>query len=216
MHDAHVHHDHSGDTNERRDPHRPHETKTPGETAVDPVCGMKVPIDTPRRYDYQGRTYRFCSDKCATAFRASPQRFVGTPKQRAGASAAKPGTVYTCPMHPQIRANAPGACPICGMALEPLTPDAAEDGNPELRSMTRRFQLGLVLAVLLVLMTMGAMVLPFDIGAGIDALLARWPRRSECRHRGRNGCRPRSRRPSCCGAAGRFSCAAGSRSSRGG
>lgn len=176
MHDAHVHHDHSGDTNERRDPHRPHETKTPGETAVDPVCGMKVPIDTPRRYDYQGRTYRFCSDKCATAFRASPQRFVGTPKQRAGASAAKPGTVYTCPMHPQIRANAPGACPICGMALEPLTPDAAEDGHPELRSMTRRFQLGLVLAVPLVLMTMGAMVLPFDIGAGIDALLARWPR----------------------------------------
>ncbi|WP_183274062.1 heavy metal translocating P-type ATPase [Burkholderia pseudomallei] len=176
MHDAHVHHDHSGDTNERRDPHRPHETKTPGETAVDPVCGMKVPIDTPRRYDYQGRTYRFCSDKCATAFRASPQRFVGTPKQRAGASAAKPGTVYTCPMHPQIRANAPGACPICGMALEPLTPDAAEDGNPELRSMTRRFELGLVLAVPLVLMTMGAMVLPFDIGAGIDALLARWPR----------------------------------------
>ncbi|AHI78610.1 copper-translocating P-type ATPase [Burkholderia thailandensis USAMRU Malaysia  len=175
MHDAHVHHDHGRDADERHDPHRAHGAATPGETAVDPVCGMKVPIDAPRRHDHQGRTYRFCSDACLTAFRASPQRFVGMPKQPASESAAPPGTIYTCPMHPQIRANAPGDCPICGMALEPLAPGATEERNPELESMTKRFWVGLALSVPLVLMTMGRMALPFDIGAGIDALLARWP-----------------------------------------
>ncbi|KGS01619.1 heavy metal translocating P-type ATPase [Burkholderia sp. ABCPW 111] len=175
MHDAHVHHDHDHGTNERRAPHRSRDAATPGATAVDPVCGMKVPIDTQRRHDYQGLTYRFCSDKCLTAFRASPQRFVGMPKQPAGEAAAKPGTIYTCPMHPQIRASAPGDCPICGMALEPLAPGAGDERNPELESMTKRFWVGLVLSVPLVLMTMGRMALPFDIGAVIDALFARWP-----------------------------------------
>ncbi|AJY43842.1 heavy metal translocating P-type ATPase [Burkholderia humptydooensis] len=176
MHDAHVHHDHGHDADERRDPSRSHDAGAPGETVVDPVCGMTVPLDAKRRYDYRGRTYRFCSDRCLAAFRASPQQFVGMPKQPPGEAAAQPGTIYTCPMHPQIRANAPGDCPICGMALEPLAPGAAEERNPELESMTRRFWVGLALSVPLVLMTMGAMALPFDIGAGIDALLARWPR----------------------------------------
>ncbi|MDN7674260.1 heavy metal translocating P-type ATPase [Burkholderia oklahomensis] len=178
MHDAHVHHDHRHDTNEQRDPHHArdtHDASKPGETVVDPVCKMNVPIDAKLRCDYQGRTYRFCSEKCLATFRASPHEFVGTSNQPAGESATKPGAIYTCPMHPQIRANAPGNCPICGMALEPLTPGAVEERNPELESMTKRFWVGLALSVPLVLMTMGRMVLPLDIGMGIDALLARWP-----------------------------------------
>ncbi|AOJ03134.1 copper-transporting ATPase [Burkholderia mayonis] len=181
MHDAHAHHDHHHNTNEPRDPHRAHVTHVthdaakPGETVVDPVCEMNVPVDTKLRHDYQGRTYRFCSETCLATFRASPQKFVGMPNQAAGESATKPGEIYTCPMHPQIRANAPGNCPICGMALEPLAPGAVEERNPELESMTKRFWVGLALSAPLVLMTMGRMVLPFDIGMGIDARLARWP-----------------------------------------
>lgn len=82
---------------------------------------------------------------------------------------------YTCPMHPQIRAFAPGACPLCGMALEPVRPIAAEARNVELESMTRRFWVGLALSIPLLLMTMGSMVMPIDIEAVLDDRLSGWP-----------------------------------------
>ncbi|BAO90711.1 copper-transporting P-type ATPase [Caballeronia cordobensis] len=85
------------------------------------------------------------------------------------------GVIYTCPMHPQIRASAPGACPICGMALEPVTPTGAQERNVELESMTRRFWVGLVLSIPLLMMTMGKMVVPFDIDSAIDGLLSSVP-----------------------------------------
>src|SRR5438046_3151571 len=66
-----------------------------------------------------------------------------------------PGTIYTCPMHPQIRRDAPGSCPICGMALEPLNPTAGEPGNPELRDMTRRFWIAMALAIPTFILEMG-------------------------------------------------------------
>ncbi|MFM0033965.1 copper-translocating P-type ATPase [Paraburkholderia strydomiana] len=86
----------------------------------------------------------------------------------------KAGVVYTCPMHPQIRASAPGNCPICGMTLEPVTPVAVEERNVELESMTRRFWVALVLSLPLLLMTMGPMVASYDFSAGVNRLGASW------------------------------------------
>ena len=79
------------------------------------------------------------------------------------------GVIYTCPMHPQIRRNAPGNCPICGMALEPVAPTIGEQDNPELRSMTRRFWVSLVLCIPLLLMAMHEM-LPFDLNGWVERL----------------------------------------------
>ncbi|NLP63690.1 heavy metal translocating P-type ATPase [Paraburkholderia sacchari] len=144
--------------------------------AVDPVCGMKVTTDSANHVSHRDQTYYFCSRKCLDAFRAEPDRY-------ARPAAAKvilnrvpaSGVIYTCPMHPQIRASAPGTCPICGMALEPVTPPASEERNIELESMTRRFWASLVLSIPLLLMTMGRMVLPFDIDAELDNLFSAWP-----------------------------------------
>ena len=85
----------------------------------DPVCGMTVdPHTAKHRAEHAGRTYYFCADRCRTKFVADPARYLG-PAQ-AHAEPVKPGTIYTCPMHPQIRQVGPGSCPICGMALEPV------------------------------------------------------------------------------------------------
>jgi Cu+-exporting ATPase len=113
-------------------------------TAVDPVCGMSVdPHTTPHRHTYQGHPYYFCSAGCKTKFAADPQKYLGA---REPAPAVE-GAIYTCPMHPQIRQSGPGACPICGMALEPETVTADSGPNPELADMTRRFWIGLALTI---------------------------------------------------------------------
>jgi heavy metal translocating P-type ATPase len=98
-------------------------------------------------------------------------------KYAVGATGSEPatGVIYTCPMHPQIRASAPGACPICGMALEPVIPVAEDGRNVELESMTRRFWVGLMLSIPLLLMTMGRMVLPFDVNTELDRLFTQSP-----------------------------------------
>lgn len=85
------------------------------------------------------------------------------------------GVIYSCPMHPQIRASAPGNCPICGMTLEPVVPTVVEGRNVELESMTRRFWVGLVLSIPLLMMTMGTMILPFDIDSAISGLFSTAP-----------------------------------------
>jgi Cu+-exporting ATPase len=89
---------------------------------VDPVCGMKVNPQAPKggTYEYQGQTYFFCNPKCREKFRAEPQKYL-KPKAE-GPPAAPPGTVYVCPMDPEVRQDHPGACPKCGMALEPEAP----------------------------------------------------------------------------------------------
>ncbi|MDR6446506.1 Cu2+-exporting ATPase [Paraburkholderia terricola] len=90
------------------------------------------------------------------------------PARNRGDSGNTPGVVYTCPMHPQIRASAPGNCPICGMTLEPVTPLAVEERNVELESMTRRFWVALALSIPLLVMTMGPMLTSYDVSAVID------------------------------------------------
>ncbi|MBW8854149.1 MAG: HAD-IC family P-type ATPase, partial [Bradyrhizobium sp.] len=123
----------------------------------DPVCGMDVdPHATPHRHELGGRTYYFCSAGCRAKFAADPDRYLG---ERAPAPAAPTDAVYTCPMHPDVRQVGPGTCPICGMALEPLDATAEVGPNPELADMTRRFRVGLALAVPVFLLEMGGHVL---------------------------------------------------------
>jgi Cu+-exporting ATPase len=123
---------------------------------------MHVSNASAHRIMHQGRQYAFCSSRCLEKFRADPHRYtVGsqTPAPTSSAhvhhaaaaasstpSSAPASTIYTCAMHPQIRRNAPGSCPICGMALEPLQPSAEAGPGPELRDMTRRLWIGAVLA----------------------------------------------------------------------
>ena len=137
---------------------------------LDPVCGMEVvPGKTPHTHEHEGQTFHFCSASCARKFAAGPQKYLAPAKQEAsccnGHAAAKPsgpvapGTKYTCPMHPEIVRDGPGSCPICGMALEPMTVSREKPENEELRDMTRRFWTGLVLTLPLFVLEMGGHVL---------------------------------------------------------
>jgi P-type Cu+ transporter len=120
----------------------------------DPVCGMTVdPHKTPHRQQHAGRTYYFCSAGCRDKFAADPAKYLAPGAKPAPAVPA--GTIYTCPMHPQIRQVGPGVCPICGMALEPEVASAEAAPNPELADMTRRFWIGLVLALPVLALEMG-------------------------------------------------------------
>ena len=122
-------------------------------SATDPVCGMRVdPHTAKHRADYHGRPYYFCSAGCRTKFLADPQKYLG---ERASEPLPE-GTIYTCPMHPQIRQAGPGSCPICGMALEPEIATAGTGPNPELADMARRFWIGLALALPLAALDMSA------------------------------------------------------------
>ena len=168
---------------------------------IDPVCGMTVdPHTTPHRHSHRGQPYYFCSAGCRTKFAADPAKYLAG-EDKAAAEPVPEGTIYTCPMHPEIRQIGPGSCPICGMALEPEIATAETGPNPELADMTRRFWIGLALTVPVVRARDGRASVRRRISLDrpdaveLDAVRAS-PRRS------------------CCGPAGRSSCAAGSRWSR--
>jgi Cu+-exporting ATPase len=112
------------------------------------------PHTTPHRYQHAGRPYYFCSAGCQAKFQADPAKYLA-PSAMTASPAVPAGTIYTCPMHPQIRQVGPGACPICGMALEPELVAATSEPNPELVDMKRRFWLGLALALPVVVLEMG-------------------------------------------------------------
>ncbi|HEX7564743.1 MAG TPA: heavy metal translocating P-type ATPase [Bradyrhizobium sp.] len=134
-------------------------------TVTDPVCGMTVdPATTPHRYQHQKRTYYFCSANCQTKFAADPTHYLAD--KAAPAQAVPKDTIYTCPMHPQIRQAGPGSCPICGMALEPVLATADTGPNAELVDMTRRFWIGLVLTLPVFVLEMGSHLI--DIHGLID------------------------------------------------
>jgi P-type Cu+ transporter len=120
---------------------------------IDPVCGMTVdPEHAAGSVEYQGNTYYFCSTHCVHRFRENPEAFLNKPAvQPIGitrqAPAAKKPRKYTCPMHPEIIRDGPGSCPICGMALEPLTVSLEEEENHELKDMTRRFWIAVLAAI---------------------------------------------------------------------
>ncbi|MCV0387719.1 heavy metal translocating P-type ATPase [Nitrobacter sp.] len=142
-------------------------------TAVDPVCGMKVDPSTARhKLEHGGQTYYFCSERCRTKFEDDPAKYlIGKAEQQPQAHVPE-GTIYTCPMHPQIRQVGPGNCPICGMALEPEVATADTGPNPELIDMTRRFWVGLTLSVPVVILEMGGHLVG---GHGwIDQTVSNW------------------------------------------
>ena len=121
---------------------------------TDPVCGMDVAADPQKEIVEAGLSYHFCSAKCMDKFRASPQSYISPAKQESAAVAAPEGTMYTCPMHPEIRQPAPGNCPICGMTLEPVMPALEDEENPELVDFRRRFWWTLPLTVVVTAMAM--------------------------------------------------------------
>ena len=124
-------------------------------TVTDPVCGMNVdPKTSPHHAEHAGRDFAFCSAGCRTKFVADPAKYLD-PKGAASAAEAPEGAIYTCPMHPQIRRVGPGSCPICGMALEPELVTAEAPENHELQDFTRRFWVGLALAIPVFVLEMG-------------------------------------------------------------
>ena len=132
----------------------------------DPVCGMDVdPHTAEDRADYHGRAYYLCSARCREKFMAEPEKYLAP--EQAHAEEVPEGTIYTCPMHPEVRQVGPGHCPICGMALEPVLATAETGPNPELIDMTRRFWVGLVLALPVLALEMGGEMI------GLTALLGK-------------------------------------------
>lgn len=131
----------------------------------DPVCGMRVDKRAPAATVPNGKhTYFFCSQACADRFAASPDGFIEAMRAAAAPPPAPAGTVWICPMCPEVRETKPVPCPVCGMALEPETPSLEAAGpNPELLDMQRRFVVGLVFSVPLVVLSMGGM-LPGAVG----------------------------------------------------
>jgi Cu+-exporting ATPase len=128
------------------------------EKVRDPVCGMSVdPTNATQGLTHQGHDYVFCSAGCREKFQADPAAYLKPAAQKPPASPAAPSdtSIYTCPMHPQIRQVGPGNCPICGMTLEPVVATAEDAPNRELADMSRRFWIGLVLALPVFVLEMG-------------------------------------------------------------
>ncbi|WP_108460654.1 heavy metal translocating P-type ATPase [Devosia naphthalenivorans] len=145
----HQHHDHH---------HRRDDALDSTSAARDPVCGMTVnPLTAQHKAAYEGTSYYFCSENCRSKFTAEPTKYLG--EVNAPTKTAPPGTIWTCPMHPEIRRNEPGSCPICGMALEPELPTAETGPSPELQDMTRRFWVGSALALPVFVLEMTAHVI---------------------------------------------------------
>jgi Cu+-exporting ATPase len=111
------------------------------------------PHTAKHRHEYEGRTYYFCSGRCHEKFAADPMKYLSA--EKAPPAPVPPGAIYTCPMHPEIRQEGPGSCPICGMALEPEIATADTGPNPELVDMTRRFWIALALALPVFVLEMG-------------------------------------------------------------
>jgi len=127
------------------------------ELVKDPVCGMSVdPGKTAHHTEHHGQVLHFCSAGCAAKFRSDPERYLVP----AAPVEAPAGAIWTCPMHPDVRQDHPGACPICGMALEPALITADSSPNAELSDITRRFWVALVLALPVFVLEMGGHLFP--------------------------------------------------------
>ncbi len=140
----------------------------------DPVCGMTVdPATSEHHAHHDDQDYHFCSAGCRTKFVADPDRYL-SPDPHAAQEDVPEGTIYTCPMHPEIRQEGPGSCPICGMALEPETFSLDSGPDPEYIDMRRRFWISALFSFPLFIYAMGDMIpgRPFD--SWIDPGFATW------------------------------------------
>jgi Cu+-exporting ATPase len=165
----HVHHGHAHDHG-----HAAHATADGSPDVIDPVCGMKVdPAISPHRLLHAGRTFHFCCAGCRAKFEADPAKYL-TPQASNPAPVAAKGTIYTCPMHPQIQQEGPGSCPICGMALEPLTAAPEAGPNVERLDMQRRLWIGLVLTIPVFLLEMGGHIPGLRLHHLISPTVSNW------------------------------------------
>jgi len=140
---------------------------------LDPVCGMTVDPSGPHRHSFDGKTYHFCSARCVSRFQEEPDRFTGAAPRGREEAPAPPGALWTCPMDPEIIREEPGSCPICGMALEAMSP-GEEDDNPELADMSRRFAFSLLLTLPVFAIAMGEMLDGNPIAARFSGQTLAW------------------------------------------
>jgi P-type Cu+ transporter len=149
-----------------------------GAAVIDPVCGMTVqPATAAGSYEYQGKTYYFCATSCLAKFRADPIYYLTPPEQRAPRVIPVPsgGVVeYICPMDPEVLEAQPGACRICGMALEPKVVSLEDERNPELEDMSRRFWVCLGPSLLVMLLAMVDMIPGVSLPGGFTGLARNW------------------------------------------
>jgi heavy metal translocating P-type ATPase len=160
--------------------HTDHPTEATARIVKDPVCGMDVDTSTSgHRSEHNGQEYYFCSSGCQAKFVSRPETYlhpVGTHDSEASAPVVSSGAQpdeWTCPMHPEIRQPGPGSCPICGMALEPVTVTADSGPSAELADMTRRFWVALALSIPVLILGMGSNLVP-AIGEVISAKASTW------------------------------------------
>ncbi|WP_439939265.1 heavy metal translocating P-type ATPase [Nocardia sp. N13] len=171
--------------------HPHHPDMTTAHQVTDPVCGMSVdPTVTEHTADHHDERFYFCSAGCKATFVAAPEQYAGhehAGHEHAGHEHAGHGTrmntaptpregetvEYTCPMHPEIRQDGPGTCPICGMALEPVVVSADTGPSEELRDMTRRFWVGVALSVPVVILGMGRDLIPW-LHDNVSATASAW------------------------------------------
>jgi Cu+-exporting ATPase len=142
----------------------------------DPVCGMMVdPQKAAEKVEYAGKTYYFCSVRCAERFQKEPEKFLvapgtsgmeHTPAAKSPAESASKSVRYTCPMHPEVVQIGPGTCPICGMALEPMDMVAEEQPDPEYESMRKRFLVSAALSLPILILTMFGKALGLHLETG--------------------------------------------------
>ena len=147
-------------------------TESAAHMATDPVCGMKVDIGARGpSFEHRGETYWFCSAGCRTKFAADPERYL---TKKGEAKPLPQGTLYTCPMHPEIVKEGPGHCPICGMALEPMGVPPEITDNPELIDFTRRLTIAVPLSLALLALDMGSHVFGIDLLPFLSASAKQW------------------------------------------
>jgi Cu+-exporting ATPase len=147
-------------------------TESAAHMATDPVCGMKVDIGAHGpSFEHRGETYWFCSAGCHTKFAADPERYL---TKKGEAKPLPQGTLYTCPMHPEIVKEGPGHCPICGMALEPMGVPPEITDNPELIDFTRRLTIAVPLSLALLALDMGSHVFGIDLLPFLSASAKQW------------------------------------------
>jgi len=141
----------------------------------DPVCGMPVdPATAKHRVERSGQRYYFCGSGCKAKFLSDPTRYLHTDSKEADSVVGDPGALYICPMHPQIRRNEAGSCPICGMALETQGRDVSEEPSSELKDMTRRFAIGAVLATPIFVLEMGGHLRLLTLGPYLSGTASTW------------------------------------------
>ncbi len=163
-------------------------SEAPSPLVHDPVCGMNIdPTRAAGSVEHRGETIYFCSKSCVAKFQADPDRYMAPPKRPliGGLVVLNPtfevptepvpeGTLYTCPMDPQIVRDRPGACPICGMALEPMAISADDGEDPELVDMSRRFRVALAFSAPLLVLSMGGMIPGLDASAWMGDQALAW------------------------------------------